>query len=182
MLQQQVRLRSGSLDEDSFVTERKVSIMNILKAHEADLCAVKKITERTIKAVYPHYYAKGAVEFFLEHHNENNIMRDICSSNIFLYINDEQVVAGTITLKDNEICRLFVLPEYQGKGYGRGLLDFAEKTLFEKYDKIVLDASLPAKAIYMKRGYKTTKSETIQAKYGDFLCYDVMIKIKDTEY
>lgn len=44
-----------------------------------------------------------------------------------------------------EICRLFVLPAYQGVGYGREMLDFAEKIISAWYSKVVLDASLPAK-------------------------------------
>ena len=38
-------------------------------------CPVKvaKIVEKTIKAVYPHYYPSGAVQFFLDLHNERRI-------------------------------------------------------------------------------------------------------------
>ena len=40
--------------------------------------------------------------------------------------------------------------------------------------EIVLDASLPAKRIYRKRGYVDAEYHTIQTDSGDFLCYDVM--------
>lgn len=46
----------------------------------------------------------------------------------------------------------------------------------EKYDEIQLDASFPAKAIYLKRGYSVIESNVIKAKQDDFLCYDVMGK------
>lgn len=38
-------------------------------------CPVKvaEIVEKTIKAVYPHYYPSGAVQFFLDLHNERRI-------------------------------------------------------------------------------------------------------------
>ena len=81
-----------------------------------------------------------------------------------------------MSIKENDICRLFVLPEFQGKGYGRELLDFAENEIAKKYEEIMLDASLPAKRIYLKRGYKEKESHIINANYGDFLCYDVMVK------
>ena len=37
--------------------------MKITAASEADFDTVKNITQQTIKAVYPHYYPKGAVEY-----------------------------------------------------------------------------------------------------------------------
>ena len=83
---------------------------------------------------------------------------------------------GTVTIKKNEICRLFVLPQYQGCGFGREMLDYAEKRILETYDEIVLDASLPAKRIYLKRGYSVMDFHVIETENGDFLCYDVMMK------
>ena len=150
--------------------------MNIKQAYKDDLQVVKYITVETIKQIYPHYYPEGAVEFFIEHHNDTNIMNDIADGKVFLYLNDEEQPVGTVSIKDNDICRLFVLPEHQGKGYGRKLLDFAENKIAENYDEIMLDASLPAKRIYLKRRYREQESHIIPANYGDFLCYDIMAK------
>ncbi len=150
--------------------------MSIRKAGTADFDIVKKITSETIKAIYPHYYPKGAVEFFLNHHNDKNIISDIECGRVFLCVDTNENAVGTVTLNENEIGRLFVLPEYQGHGYGRELLDFSEKAVSEEYDSIVLHASLPAKNIYLKRGFKIAESHVINAPYGDFLCYDLMIK------
>ena len=95
----------------------------------ADLCdaeMVKAITEQTINSVYPKYYPKGAVEFFLNHHNENNIKNDIKKGIVYILYEGDNAV-GTVTIKENEILRLFVLPQFQGKGFGGRLLDFAAK-------------------------------------------------------
>lgn len=149
--------------------------MNIKKAVLSDVEIVRTITVQTINSVYPRYYPKGAVDFFLSHHNENNIKSDIEKGIIYVLYDNENAV-GTVTLRDNEICRLFVLPEYQGKGFGGRLLDFAEKKIAENYSKIIIDASLPAKPIYLKRGYTFTEYHTIKTENGDFLCYDIMEK------
>ena len=149
--------------------------MNITSAKISDTKAVKTITEQTINSVYPKYYPKGAVDFFLSHHNQNNIKNDIEKGIVYILYEGDNAV-GTLTLRDNEICRLFVLPEYQGKGYGSRLLDFAEKKIAENYSKIIIDASLPAKPIYMKRGFVFTEYHIIKTENGDFLCYDVMEK------
>ena len=150
--------------------------MSIKQAYKEDLQVVKYITIETINQIYPHYYPKGAVEFFVEHHNDTNIINDIEAGKVFLCMNEEGQPVGTVSLKDNDICRLFVLPEFQGNGYGRELIDFAEREIVKNYEEIMLDASLPAKRIYLKRGYVEKESHIINANYGDFLCYDIMVK------
>lgn len=148
----------------------------IKTAEISDLDIIKSITYTTIKSVYPHYYPSGAVNFFIKHHNDENILNDIINKNSYLFINDSSEAIGTVTVKNNEISRLFVLPLHQKKGYGKALLDFAENKISENSDKIVIAASLPAKNIYMKRGYTEVSYNIIHTENGDFLCYDEMIK------
>ena len=64
--------------------------------------------------------------FFLAHHSEDNIMKDIERNRVFLCLDGSRNAVGTVTIKKNEISRLFVLPSYQGMGYGTEMLDFAE--------------------------------------------------------
>ncbi len=150
--------------------------MSIIKADISDFETVKYITTETINSIYPRYYPKGAVDFFLNHHNDDNIKKDIESGIVYLCFDGGNDAVGTVTVKENEIGRLFVLPKYQGKRYGRELILFAEKEISRKYDEIVLHASLPAKAIYLKRGYEETEFHSIKTENGDYLCYDMMIK------
>jgi len=150
--------------------------MNIRKAAPDDLETVFQITQQTIRAVYPHYYPSGAVEFFAQHHKKDNIRTDIAACIVYLLTDNTGTACGTVTLRDNEICRLFVLPAYQGNGYGRALLNFAEAEIAKTFDEIVIDASFSAKAIYRKRGYHETAYHIIDTENGDHLCYDVMHK------
>ncbi|PJJ27578.1 GNAT family N-acetyltransferase [Lacrimispora celerecrescens] len=149
--------------------------MNIRQAEIKDLETVKSITNSTIYTIYPRYYPSGAVDFFLSHHNEDHILADIDSRRVYVLENEEKAL-GTVTIKDFEICRLFVLPLYHGKGYGRLLLEFSEQLIAGQFNKIQLDSSLPAKEIYLKRGYKEIASHHIITENGDYLCYDVMEK------
>jgi GNAT superfamily N-acetyltransferase len=86
------------------------------------------------------------------------------------------VPAGTVTVSGNEINRLFVLPEQQRKGYGRELMDFSEQMIRKSSDRIVLDASLPAKKMYLDRGYTAAEYHMTETDNGDYLCFDVMEK------
>lgn len=155
--------------------------MRIKQAALPDLGIVENITNITISEIYPHYYPPGAVKFFLQHHSEQNICSDIKKKRVFLLIDTEENTVGTVTIKENEICRLFVLPQYQGNGYGTRMLDFAEKSILQHYPEIELAASFPAKGLYIKRGYKEDGFHMISTEYNDVLCYDVMIK-RGTDY
>ena len=148
--------------------------MEIIRAAGEDFGTVKAIVRTTIRTVYPRYYPAGAVEFFCRHHGDGRIRGDIAAGKVYLLL-EGGGPAGTVTVDGNEISRLFVLPEQQRKGYGRMLLDFAEKTILAQHDAVQVDASLPAKGIYRKRGYRETEYRVIPTENGDFLCYDVMV-------
>ena len=122
--------------------------MSIRQAQPSDFAVVKEITHTTIQTIYPHYYPTGAVAFFLHHHNDKNIADDIANGIVFLCSDKNNKIVGTVTIRENEIARLFVLPDYQGKGYGKELLEFAEAEIAKHYNEIIIDASLSAKAVY----------------------------------
>ena len=137
------------------------------------------ITQKTIDAVYPRYYPAGAVSYFKSHHSLENIAADIEGGFVYVLREDNSPVA-TVTVKENHILRLFVLPECQHKGLGKFLLDFAEQKIFESYEDVILDASFPAKHIYLKRGYLEKEFCSVQTENGDFLCYDIMGKTRSS--
>lgn len=114
---------------------------------------VTEIVENTIKAIYPRYYSAGAVQFFLDLHQEQNIREAMEKEEIYFAVIQGKLV-GTGSIRGNEICRLFILPEYQGKGYGSRLMDMLEDRVFRKYPAIHIDASFPAESMYLKRGYR----------------------------
>ena len=148
--------------------------MKIIQATGEDFRTVRTITQTTIRTIYPRYYPARAVDFFCRHHSDERIREDIAAGKVYLLVDDEEA-AGAVTIDGNTINRLFVLPEHQRKGYGRALLDFAERKILTEYDTVQIDASLPAKHIYRLRGYRETESHTLPTANGDFLCYDVMI-------
>ena len=99
---------------------------------------------------------------------ENHYMK----SGIFWCLFYEQTLIGTVALRiiDNEnkvveLKRMFVLPEYQGKGYGRTLLNHAITYAKEhKYNKICLDTRKQfsaAQHLYHSSGFQETD------KYND---------------
>lgn len=133
------------------------------------------IAEETIKSIYPRYYPAGAVRFFLDLHCEERIRAAVEKEEIYLAAAGGELV-GTGTIRGNEICRLFILPPYQSRGYGSRLMDMLEEKIFKRYPAVHIDASLPAESMYLKRGYQITSYEKIETENGDFLCYHIMEK------
>lgn len=156
--------------------------LGIRQALAGDFDTVRQITRQTIQAVYPHYYPAGAVAYFLAHHSDESIRLDIDENRVFLCISDSGEAVGTVTVADNEIGRLFVLPATQGYGYGGSLLRFAEQLIAQRYAEAELSVSLPAKPIYLKYGYRAADYHMIETENGDFLCYDTMKKCVLSQY
>ena len=76
----------------------------------------------------------------------------------------------------DHITRVFVLPERQGRGYGRYILDRLEEAVAADYDTVRLDASLPAVHLYERRGYHTVEHQSERTEGGCVLVWDVMEK------
>lgn len=140
-------------------------------------CPVKvaEIADKTIRAVYHHYYPSGAVQFFLNLHNEQRIREALAREDIYFAAVQGEIV-GTGSIRGNEICRLFILPEYQAKGYGSRLMDLLENMVFRQYHTVHIDASFPAESMYLRRGYKIKTYEKLETEGGDYLCYHTMVK------
>ena len=150
--------------------------MTIRKAEPKDLQIVFKITHTTISEIYPRYYPSGAVKFFLDYHSKDAVAKDISDGKVFICYAPDGTAAGTATLCSNEIQRLYVLPEYQDMGFGGAMVEFAEQELIKTFDEIIVESSLPAKGLYLKRDYIETEYLNMEAENGDFLCWDKMSK------
>ena len=140
-----------------------------------DLQAVYNVVQHTIKTTYPKYYPKEVVDFFCELHSKDAIAKDIENGYVSVLKIDGNIVA-TGCFVDNHITRVYVLPEYQKRGYGTLIMKNIEAQIRENYNKAYLDASLPAAALYEKLGFSTVKHERYPVENGVILAYEVMEK------
>lgn len=144
-------------------------------AKNEDLQEVYKVVQHTIKAIYPKYYPKEVVDFFCDLHSKDAILKDIENGDVSVLKIDGKIV-GTGCFVDNHITRVYVLPEYQKKGYGTFIVKNIEEQIRKKYDTAELDASLPAAALYEKLGFSTIKHEKYFVENGVILAYEIMEK------
>ncbi|MCQ2973264.1 MAG: GNAT family N-acetyltransferase [Bacteroidales bacterium] len=140
-----------------------------------DLQVIFEIVQETIKQVYPKYYPTEVVNFFLELHSLKNIEKDIVEENVGILIN-ENIIVGTGCYIDNHITRVYVLPKFQGKGYGTFIMNTLEKLISLNHNTSILDASLPASYLYEKLGYKTIEHCKQEVENQRVLVYEVMEK------
>ncbi len=103
---------------------------------------------------------------------EQHYMHDGC----FWCVFDDKKLIGTVAIhtildeKTAELKRMYVLPEYQGKGYGRLLLEHAIAQARQKqYQKIYLDTRRQftvAQSLYRSCGFVETESYN-NSKHAD---------------
>lgn len=149
--------------------------MEINKARKEDIRLIYDLVQDTIKNTYSKYYPIEVVDFFCKHHSEENILRDIEKGYVDIFLVDGKLV-GTGSCEGNHITRVFVLPEYQGRGYGSFIMQHLEELVAKEYTHAQLDASLAASHMYEKRGYVTLSHERIQVENGAVLVYEIMEK------
>lgn len=158
--------------------------MEYIKAINKNVDDVFEIVQKTVTTIYPKYYPKEVVDFFCELHNRENIAKDIENGNVGILVVNDQIV-GTGSYDGNHITRVYVLPEFQGKGYGSFIMQCVEDEISVKHHTVLLDASLPASHLYEQRGYHTIKHERWPVENDVILVYEVMEKMlpeKETDF
>lgn len=149
--------------------------MNIQIAALSDLSEIHKLVETTIKNIYPKYYDKKIVEFFLKLHNRENIAIDIENNRTYILADNNKII-GTGSFLENHISRVFILPEYQNQGYGSKIMDFLESKIRLNYTYAVLESSIPSKEFYKNRNYVKLDEERLFIDDDFYFSFDVLEK------
>ena len=97
-----------------------------------------------------------------------------------VYIAEENGrIAGTGTVNGDNIERVYVRPEYRGKGIGSALMNYMEGEILKDHEAVVVESSLPAGEFYRKRKYVQVKHMDYPVENGKILCYEVMRKTRE---
>lgn len=144
-------------------------------AKPEDAKEIYGIVQDTIKRVYPKYYLPEIVDMFCEFHNKENIGEDIENGNVYVLLENSKII-GTGTIKENHITRVYVSPDFQGKGFGTFIMNQLEEEIGKRYDKAEIDASLPACKLYYNRGFKTIDHGIWECADGVIQVYEIMEK------
>jgi len=140
------------------------------------LSAIRNLIHGTIDACYSDAYPIEAVEFFLDYHNDDNILKGAKNGFTIVLEKDARLI-GIAALIDDHIMRVFVEPAFQKIGLGKLLMQKLEQKARSAGIAIVkLDASLPAKRFYDSLGYTTVEESFVEVQNGQKLRYFKMQK------
>jgi len=141
-----------------------------------DLDELHSLIVHTIKSCYFEYYPKEAIEYFISYTSKEGIEKDSADGYIIVIRNENEII-GTGTLINTHIKRVFVNPTYQGKGYGKIIMNELEEQAKKNGYKIVeIHSSLFAKKFYDSIGYKMFKIGKIKVENNEILYYQRMAK------
>lgn len=136
-----------------------------------DAKAVCDVIHATINGIYTDIYPPRTVQFFKDFHSIESILERTQKGHV-LVIEEDGVIAGTAASLENRIFGMFVLPKYQGRGFGRILMDALETQVkADGHVEAVLSMSLPSEGFYRGRGYVEFEEYTRDVGGGEMLVF-----------
>lgn len=147
----------------------------IFLANEQQVEEITNLVQCTIKEIYAKYYRDEVVSFFCKWHSLERILEDVVANKVYVMLDNDKIVA-TGTADGEHISRVYVLPQYQGSGYGSTIMGFLEQKTIKENGAAWLDSSLPAGRFYHSRGYVTKEHREYELDNGKILEYEVLRK------
>lgn len=149
--------------------------MHYEAAEQGQVDELFDLVQRTIRDVYPRYYPQEVVDSFCGLHSRAAIEADVAAGREGVVLLDGRI-AGTGCRDGNHITRVYVAPEFQGRGVGSFIMQHLEDEIAREHATAALDASLPAVGLYERRGYRTQRHERFPVENNAVLVYAMMEK------
>lgn len=145
--------------------------MTISVAAREQLVEVQKLAQIIWPATYNSILSQEQFDYMMEMmYSISSLEKQLESGKVFLLVKDENRYVGFAsyelhveTSKATKIHKLYVLPETQGKGIGRKLIDYIKEIAIKKNDEILqlaVNRHNKAKDFYLKYGF-TIKEEKV---------------------
>ena len=134
--------------------------MKIRKFEASDAEAVSALVIKTVRISNTKDYPAELMEEVVKSQQPQNILERASWTHFYVVENDGQIIGcgaiGPYWGKEDEssLFTIFVLPEYQGKGVGRLIIETLEKDeYFLRAKRIEIPSSITACRFYRKFGY-----------------------------
>jgi GNAT superfamily N-acetyltransferase len=119
-----------------------------------DCAAVSNVIHRCLWEVNIRDYGEEHIARMLPTFASDNLPRWFEGAEPYVLVAENQIVA-TGTVRGRDIQTVFVLPDCQGKGYGKQLMAFLEQRIKTKgFAEATLNSSLTSKHFYIALGYE----------------------------
>lgn len=125
----------------------------------------KKVAEMIVRSVsnsdFSKFYPKGSIEYIKNCLNEVGVKERAYWTHFYVIVDNNDIVAcGAIgpyydSKTESSLFNIFVDSQYQGKGYGRKIIEALEQDeYFLRAERIEVPASMSAIPFYRKMGYE----------------------------
>lgn len=162
--------------------------MNIVVATKEQLVIVKNLAYKIWPNAYETILSKAQLDYMLEMiYSIDSLEKQFDNGHIFLLIEDDQNFIGFASYEINcnnsnktKLQKLYVLPEIQGKGIGKQVIDYIkEKVVLSNNLALFLNVNKfnKAKDFYQKYGFQIIKDEVIDIG-NNYIMDDYVMEIK----
>jgi N-acetylglutamate synthase-like GNAT family acetyltransferase len=134
--------------------------MDIRRFQESDAAAVSELIRTTLQITNSRDYPPEIINALIERETPDHIMQRASWTHFYVACDEEKIIGcgaiGPYWGKEDEssLFTVFVLPEYQGKGIGRSIVETLEKDeFFLRAERIEIPASITGVPFYLKMGY-----------------------------
>lgn len=143
-------------------------------ATEDDVLSISLVARLSLENTYQELLNEDVKEKFIEDfYSPSMIAKLIEEHKILIVENEDNLTVGFLSLAiDNSICEIvsiYILPNYQGQGYGKELLEtlMSNDEIKEIYSDVE-SRNIPIQKFYSKRGFEIEKSYP-QDLYGQLI-------------
>jgi N-acetylglutamate synthase-like GNAT family acetyltransferase len=134
--------------------------MTIRRFQPEDAQAVSDLIQTTMRISNKQDYPAEQIESLAAEQTPEHVLKRAEWTHFYVAEEDGQIIGcgaiGPYWGKDDEssLFTIFILPEYQGKGIGRAIIDTLEKDeFFLRAKRIEIPASITGVPFYLKMGY-----------------------------
>ena len=137
--------------------------------NNADFKNVADMISRSVSnSAFTKFYPKQSIEYIKESLDEKGVEKRASWTHFYVIEEDNKIVAcGAIgpyydSKTESSLFTIFVDSDYQGKGYGRKIIETLEKDeYFLRANRVEIPASMSAIPFYRKMGYEHKNGELI---------------------
>lgn len=134
--------------------------MEIRRFNQEDAAALANVITETLRVSNSKDYAPKYIEYNMASHSADVLIERANNSHMYVVCDNSQIIGcGAIaaywgSTTESILLTIFVLPEYQGKGIGRQIIQVLEQDeYFLRANRIEIPASITAVEFYKKMGY-----------------------------
>jgi ribosomal protein S18 acetylase RimI-like enzyme len=162
--------------------------MNIVVATNEQLAIVKNLAYKIWPNAYETILSRAQLDYMLEMiYSIDSLEKQFNIGHVFILIEDDQNFIGFASYELNcnnsnktKLQKLYVLPEIQGKGIGKQVIDYIkDKVLLSNNVALFLNVNKfnKAKDFYQKYGFQIIKEEVIDIG-NNYIMDDYVMEIK----